>query len=509
MIFDDHEITDDWNMRLRERIKTHTSALGRRVVQNGLVAYALCQHWGNRPEEFMPRGGAQSPGAQLLQELNGKTGVQYGGHSDDIAKLVGLPPPLQIASRQRLFHQPSQGDMDPGSLTYHYTVEGPAHQILITDTRTWRSFPNRNEYGAVLLDDEQLDRQVRSVGLVVPPLNGRMQLVVLSTNAPPIRAIRAAEKLEGISNWGKHYPDIYESWQMPASESDKLYKALSDRLPDLGGVKFGAAVLLSGDTHHSFATRLRLEGSARLGDAQGQGQPVHAVFAQLVSSSFRNEDADTRQIGLEGHDYKPGWKHIVIPKGREERLYGWNIAPGTTKTVGAYMSSYWKTDREGNTFEIPVAKPFKIDRSQTIGGDFHHLLRRLFVDEGKFESNGSHNWEYHLEYLKSAPEGSSPPRPAPPPLGPYLTEQDRKASIAFYVNSLAGYRQVVREGTNLRETVGVNNLSEITFSGTTTDLKVHHTMRWCASKPPLNVEIPWPELHFVRIPVELWPLAPQ
>src|SRR5262249_45373103 len=52
MILDDHEVTDDWNMTRDFCKGDYSSPLGLRVVQNALAAYALCQHWGNVPEQF-------------------------------------------------------------------------------------------------------------------------------------------------------------------------------------------------------------------------------------------------------------------------------------------------------------------------------------------------------------------------------------------------------------------------------------------------------------------------
>ena len=52
MIFDDHEITDDWNLdeEWSERVKK--SSIGRRMVTNGLVAYWVFQAWGNDPSLY-------------------------------------------------------------------------------------------------------------------------------------------------------------------------------------------------------------------------------------------------------------------------------------------------------------------------------------------------------------------------------------------------------------------------------------------------------------------------
>ncbi|MRG86347.1 metallophosphoesterase family protein [Salinibacillus xinjiangensis] len=52
MIFDDHDITDDWNLSLEWKNNVKKSPLGRHVVANGLSAYFLFQGWGNDPDSF-------------------------------------------------------------------------------------------------------------------------------------------------------------------------------------------------------------------------------------------------------------------------------------------------------------------------------------------------------------------------------------------------------------------------------------------------------------------------
>ena len=56
MICDDHEITDDWNLSQRWKDRVYTSLLGRTVLRNGLLAYLLCQGWGNDPAAFATAG---------------------------------------------------------------------------------------------------------------------------------------------------------------------------------------------------------------------------------------------------------------------------------------------------------------------------------------------------------------------------------------------------------------------------------------------------------------------
>jgi hypothetical protein len=52
MIFDDHDLTDDWNISEKWTAAVRSSPLGRYIIGNGLAAYWLFQGWGNDPESF-------------------------------------------------------------------------------------------------------------------------------------------------------------------------------------------------------------------------------------------------------------------------------------------------------------------------------------------------------------------------------------------------------------------------------------------------------------------------
>lgn len=49
MIFDDHDVTDDWNLCAEWKKKVFGTDLGKRIVTNGLMAFWLCQGYGNGP----------------------------------------------------------------------------------------------------------------------------------------------------------------------------------------------------------------------------------------------------------------------------------------------------------------------------------------------------------------------------------------------------------------------------------------------------------------------------
>src|SRR5262249_43822861 len=143
----------------------------------------------------------------------------------------------QVTAHQAVFH-------DPGSLSFNYTIEGPGHQIIVTDTRTHRSFPRPGLPAPDLLPLQQFVQQIQQIK---PETAGRALLVVLTTNAPPVEPIRSATANDWIANHVQHFPDLYEAWDMPTLAFDRLIKSVSDRLPSVGNERRGPVILLSGD----------------------------------------------------------------------------------------------------------------------------------------------------------------------------------------------------------------------------------------------------------------------
>lgn len=70
MIFDDHDVTDDWNLNPSWRDRVYTSPLGKTIVRNGLMSYALFQDWGNRPDKYNRYGYFFELETNLSEELN-------------------------------------------------------------------------------------------------------------------------------------------------------------------------------------------------------------------------------------------------------------------------------------------------------------------------------------------------------------------------------------------------------------------------------------------------------
>lgn len=82
MVLDDHEVTDDWNLGHDWATAVYANPAGSRLVANGVLAYALCQHWGNVPERFVAAG---TPEAAVL------AGAAFTGASPDTPALRARP----------------------------------------------------------------------------------------------------------------------------------------------------------------------------------------------------------------------------------------------------------------------------------------------------------------------------------------------------------------------------------------------------------------------------------
>ena len=52
MIFDDHDITDDWNLTRGWEDAAYGHPFSKRIIGNTLIGYWLCQGWGNAPDKF-------------------------------------------------------------------------------------------------------------------------------------------------------------------------------------------------------------------------------------------------------------------------------------------------------------------------------------------------------------------------------------------------------------------------------------------------------------------------
>ncbi|WP_050181046.1 hypothetical protein [Domibacillus robiginosus] len=82
MIFDDHDVTDDWNITQEWKENVQGTSLGRHVVANGVGAYWAFQGWGNDPDSF------GQTFLKVMKRYAGRFDVESEGYKDWLYHLL-------------------------------------------------------------------------------------------------------------------------------------------------------------------------------------------------------------------------------------------------------------------------------------------------------------------------------------------------------------------------------------------------------------------------------------
>ena len=236
MIFDDHDITDDWNLSAKWETTAYEHPFSRRIIGNALVAYTLCQGWGNRPDVFGEALGA-------MEELSATPDAR-----------ARLDPGAQDALIRRLlaFRQ------------WDYMLRTqPAIIVLDTRTRRWR---NRRTPGhpSGLMDWESLTELQHEL------LDETAAVIV---SPAPMFGVKLIEVVQRIATFaGLALTVDAENWMAHRGAASSMLNIFRhSRTP-------GNYVVLSGDVHYSFVYDVEVRESDR---------PQHVW--QITSSGIKNE----------------------------------------------------------------------------------------------------------------------------------------------------------------------------------------------------------------------------
>ena len=271
MIFDDHELTDDWYLSESWRSRVTTAPFGRAVMRNGYSAYTVCQAWGNDPAAFTHTGAAPKPkNEELLDTLQaiGTAGSITNAQQDKLDELFGLDGPLK----------------DP-QVTFNYSVPGPKHMVRVLDTRTRRRYKGR--LGPPKLLGNTMDAQLPAG----PLTDGRELLVVISpvpvlfprlfdTLIQPLAAtiFDLKANIKAKAQAGPDGPPLSgaEDYDVEGWGSDEVnLETMIRRL-----ATYQRAIVLSGDVH--FGSSLALD------FWNGTDPTIDSRVVQLTSSGARN-----------------------------------------------------------------------------------------------------------------------------------------------------------------------------------------------------------------------------
>lgn len=239
MIFDDHDVTDDWNLNRSWYRNVSDSACSRRIVSNALAAYWAFQGWGNSPERFSPEFVRTVTQHLRAQKIDGESARQF----DDAlwntrwGYAVATDPP-----------------------------------VVVLDTRTQRGFDSRFR-PPQLMNTEGCRWLKKTWEALRTQSNQREEtppLIVVS--ATPVYGFEPVEMLQKIMvAFGiKPFVVDFESWIANRHGFGLFLRTLCNEH------KPKWCLFLSGDVHYSFTTRAQFEdGGRKLKVWQATSSPLH------------------------------------------------------------------------------------------------------------------------------------------------------------------------------------------------------------------------------------------
>ncbi|MGC1217464.1 MAG: PhoD-like phosphatase [Phormidesmis sp.] len=309
-IFDDHDVSDDWNLNQNWCLRTLGKPLGRRTVQNAMLAYAVFQGWGNTPEQFevgaAAGAGDQTSGEALLMaaEQWSRSGGEDVGAMEAIATYLGLPPTNPHTGLPEFIEDKNVWifKRDSKALTWHYTIRSACHEVVVLDTRTWRGYPIEEKpiappmllcpsaFQSQLsepLSDSLFERLSQCHPDCHPDCQNEQSadadananyrtFIVAPTNVFGMRA------LDWIQQWHLEQrkvfsADVGDSWNFHDQALATLLLTLFEHRQDV--------VVLSGDIHYSSVIHVDYE-AIRSGD--------RASLVQFTASAMKNEELLTQ-----------------------------------------------------------------------------------------------------------------------------------------------------------------------------------------------------------------------
>lgn len=233
MIFDDHDVTDDWNLTRGWEEAVYGNLFAKRIVGNALLGYWLCQGWGNDPVKLQPLFASCS-------KMFTENGIEQ--HDLLIQQIL---------------------DWD----NWHYCLQ-TSPKIVVLDTRTqrWRSESSLSKPSGLMDWEALCDLQQELIG----------QEAVIMVSAAPIFGVKLIETIQRVFTFfGKALTVDAENWMAHKGTASVMLNIFRNRKtpPNF--------VILSGDVHYSFVYDITL-----------RFRHNSPKITQITSSGIKNEFPD-------------------------------------------------------------------------------------------------------------------------------------------------------------------------------------------------------------------------
>ncbi|MBA4054248.1 MAG: hypothetical protein C0490_06015 [Marivirga sp.] len=258
MLFDDHDVTDDWNINKAWRNAVFTSPMGSSVIRNALMAYTLFQDWGNDPLQYEVAGSSKE---KLLADIQKIFPNRANMNADEIA-LSELESGAFASEISTLFGL-DLVDETPPPVKFHYSVPCGEIRIVALDTRTRRTFETLNSPPGLLSDSALVDQ------IPLEPLADKV--VIFISPAPVFGPAIIEELLQPAMLMTDGFSEDPEPWAFSPPALEKFLAKLE---------QFKKVVFFSGDIHQGMTLTM---------DYWKKGEPEPARMVQLISSPLKQK----------------------------------------------------------------------------------------------------------------------------------------------------------------------------------------------------------------------------
>jgi hypothetical protein len=210
MIFDDHDVTDDWNLTRGWEEQAYANPFSKRIIGNAIAGYFVCQGMGNPKSTWQALVPEALKHFSSVEQLNAQQQLE---HSEFI---------------DRLFEHNQ----------WNYNLDTlPPVQVLDTRTQRWRSESNRNKPSGLMDWEGLCDLQQDIIG----------KESVIMVSAAPVYGVKFIEAIQRVFiTFGGALVVDAENWMAhrgTASVMLNIFRHIKTP-PNF--------IILSGDVHYSF-----------------------------------------------------------------------------------------------------------------------------------------------------------------------------------------------------------------------------------------------------------------
>jgi hypothetical protein len=261
MIFDDHDVRDDWNTSAVWRERMRQKPWWRERIRSALASYWVYQHIGNLPQD------------DLASNADYRKIVEHGGDT--------WPVLVELADRADIESHHEKG------VRFSFRWDLGRSRLLVIDSRNGRILEDGDHLMLGESEFSWIEDQAAAPGTVDHLLIGTSVPWLLPHAIGDLETVN--EIAAGRPGWRGRLGETIR--QAADLEHWAAFRASFDRLTAMIGraAESGVATVcvLSGDVHHSYAARADLPGDPPARVHQLTCSPVHNKIHWLVRPGFQ------------------------------------------------------------------------------------------------------------------------------------------------------------------------------------------------------------------------------